>query len=180
MKIYIVLLRGINVGGKTILPMNELRSILENLDLHNVKTYIQTGNVVFQTTEQNASQLPGRISAEIMKSRGFEPQVMLLELAEMEEAAESNPFPEAEAEPRSLHLSFLASTPVDPDLKALESLKRESERFELRGKVFYLHAPDGIARSKLAARVERLLGVPMTGRNWRTVSKIMAMAKEFD
>jgi uncharacterized protein (DUF1697 family) len=160
--------------------MNELKSLLENLGLQNVKTYIQTGNVVFQTTEENASRLSGRISAEIKKSHGFEPQVLLLKIEEMEEAVESNPFPEAESEPKTLHLSFLTSIPVDPDLKALESLKKESERFELKGKVFYLHAPDGIGRSKLAAKAEKLLGVPMTGRNWRTVSKIMAMAKELD
>jgi uncharacterized protein (DUF1697 family) len=180
MRTYIMLLRGINVGGKSILRMNELKSLLEKLDLKSVKTYIQSGNVVFQTTEENASRLPGRISAEIKKSHDFEPQVLLLKIEEMEEAVESNPFPEAVSEPKTLHLSFLNATPVDPDLKTLESLKRESERFELKGKVFYLHAPDGIGRSKLAAKVERSLGVPMTGRNWRTVSKILAMAKELD
>jgi uncharacterized protein (DUF1697 family) len=72
----------------------------------------------------------------------------------------------------------LAAAPETPDLQALKSFKKENERFELKGNVFYLHAPDGIGRSKLAANAERLLGVAMTGRNWRTVSKIMAMAKE--
>lgn len=180
MRTYIALLRGINVGGKTILRMNELRSLVEDLGLQNVKTYIQTGNVIFQTTEENASRLPGKISAEIMKRHGFEPRVLLLKIGELQEVVEANPFPEAESEPKTLYLSFLISAPGDPDLKALESLRARSERFELQDKVFYLHAPDGIGRSKLAAKVEKLLGVPVTARNWRTVSKILDMAEEFD
>ena len=79
---------------------------------------------------------------------------------------------------RSLHAGFLAFAPEKPNLKALESLKSPSERFQLIDKVFYLHAPDGVGRSKLAANVERLLGVSMTDRNWRTVCKIWEMAKE--
>ena len=178
MKIYIALFRGINVGGKNVLPMKELKALLENLGLQNVKSYIQSGNVVFQSNEKSTLGLSSKISAEIEKSHGFKPQVLLLNIEEMEEAIESNPFPEAESDPKTLHLNFLASVPATPDLQALESLKKENERFELKGNVFYLHAPDGIGRSKLAANAERLLGVAMTSRNWRTVCKIMAMAKE--
>ena len=179
MKTYIALIRGINVGGKSLLPMKKLITILENLDLLNIKTYLQSGNVVFQSRAKNASQLSSEICAGIKKSHGFEPQVLLLELTEMEKAAESNPFPEAESEPRTLHLFFLASAPSNPDLKTLESLKSGSERFVLKGNVSYLHAPDGLGRSKLAANAERRLGIPMTGRNWRTVCEILAMAKEY-
>lgn len=178
MKTYIALFRGINVGGKNLLPMKALKTLLENLNLQNVKTYIQSGNVVFQSDEENAASLSSKISAEIQKSHGFKPQVLLLDVEEMEKAIESNPFPEAESDPRTLHLNFLASAPETPNLQALNSLKKDNERFELKGNVFYLHAPDGIGRSKLAANVEKLLGVAMTSRNWRTVSKIMAMAKE--
>jgi uncharacterized protein (DUF1697 family) len=179
MKTYIALFRGINVGGKNVLPMKELKALLENLDFQHVKTTIQSGNVVFQSEEENVSRLSSQISAEIKKSRGFEPQVLLLKIEDMEQAIESNPFPEAESEPKTLHLNFLASVPDKPDLQALESLKKESERFELKGNVFYLHAPEGIGRSKLAANAERALGVAMTGRNWRTVCKIMDIAKEY-
>lgn len=179
MQTYIALIRGINVGGKGILPMKELIAILENLGLQKIKTYLQSGNAVFQNNEGNASRLSRKIGAAIKKSRGFESQVLLLELAEMEQAAKSNPFPEAESEPKALHLFFLASAPSNPDLIALESLKKRNERFLLKGNVFYLHAPDGVGRSKLAANAERLLGVPMTGRNWRTVNEIMAMAREY-
>ncbi len=179
MKTYVALIRGINVGGKSLLPMKKLIAILENLDLQNVKTYLQSGNAVFQSKEENASRLSREIGAEIKKSHGFEPQVLLLELEEIEKAARSNPFPEAESGPKTLHLFFLASAPSNPDLITLESLKSRRERFFLKGKTFYLHAPDGVGRSKLAANAERLLGVPVTSRNWQTVSAIIGMAKKY-
>ncbi|MFZ0544549.1 MAG: DUF1697 domain-containing protein, partial [Candidatus Promineifilaceae bacterium] len=117
-----------------------------------------------------------QISAEINQHHGFQPDVQLLTVEEMENAMQANPFPEAEPEPKSLHLFFLSAVPENPDLEALEALKKESERFELKDKVFYLHAPDGIGRSKLAEKVGRYIPVSMTARNWRTVCKIMEMA----
>jgi uncharacterized protein (DUF1697 family) len=178
MKTYIALFRGINVGGKNILPMKELAALLEKLGADNVKTYIQSGNAVFRHQAESASQLSSTISAAIKERHGFEPRVLLLGLAEMEKAVASNPFPAAETEPKTLHLYFLASTPQNPDLKMLDSLKKANERFKLIDTVFYLHAPDGIGRSKLAERVEKALGVAATTRNWRTVSKIMAMVQQ--
>jgi uncharacterized protein (DUF1697 family) len=157
--------------------MKELAVVLENLGAANVKTYIQSGNAVFQHESENVSGLSSRISAAIKESHGFEPRVWLLDLVEMEKAMTSNPFPAAESEPKTLHLYFLASAPQNPDLKMLDSLKKADEQFKLIDNVFYLHTPDGIGRSKLAERVEKALGVAATARNWRTVSKIMAMAK---
>ena len=179
MKTYIALFRGINVGGTNVLPMKDLASLLENIGSQNVKTYIQSGNAVFQNREENASLLSSKIRAAIKKSHGFEPQVLLLTPKEIERAVESNPFPEAESEPKTLHVHFLASMPKNPDLGTLESIKSDRERFVLKDGVFYLHAPDGIGRSKLAANTERLLGVALTGRNWRTVCRVMAMAKQY-
>jgi uncharacterized protein (DUF1697 family) len=109
----------------------------------------------------------------------LEPQVLLLTPEEIDRAIESNPFPEAESEPKTLHIHFLATMPKNPDLGALESIKSDRERFALKDRVFYLHAPDGIGRSKLAANTEKLLGVAITARNWRTVCKIMTMARQY-
>ena len=178
MKTYIALFRGLNVGGSNILPMNELVTVLKKIGARNVKTYIQSGNAVFQGEETNALLLSNKISAAIKKSHGFEPQVLLLESVEMERAVESNPFPEAESEPKALHLYFLEAMPENPDFDALASIKSNRERFALKDRVFYLQAPEGIGRSKLAAKAEKLLGVSATARNWRTVCKIMAMAKQ--
>lgn len=178
MKTYIALFRGINVGGNNILPMKELAALLEKLGAHGVKTYIQSGNAVFRHQAERASQLSSRISAAIKESHSFEPRVLLLDLVEMEQAMASNPFPEAESDPKTLHLYFLASAPRNPDLEMLDSLQKDNEQFKLIDNVFYLHAPDGIGRSKLAERVEKALGVAATARNWRTVSKIMVLAKQ--
>jgi uncharacterized protein (DUF1697 family) len=180
LKTYIALFRGINVGGSNVLPMKDLVAQLENLGSQNVKTYIQSGNAVFQNEEEDASLLSNKIRAAIKKSQGFEPHVLLLKPAEIERAIESNPSPEAESEPKSLHIFFLATMPKDLDLGALESIKIDRERLVLKDRVFYLHAPEGIGRSKLAANIEKLLGVAITGRNWRTVRKLMAMAEQYD
>ncbi|MDQ3860808.1 MAG: DUF1697 domain-containing protein, partial [Actinomycetota bacterium] len=123
------------------------------------------------------SLLSNKISAAIKKSHGFEPQVFLLKLEDMEKVVDANPFPEAESEPKTLYVHFLASMPKNPDFAILESIKSERERYVRKDGVLYLHVPDGIGRSKLAANVEKLLGVPVTSRNWRTVRKIVDMAK---
>jgi uncharacterized protein (DUF1697 family) len=180
MKTFIALFRGINVGGRNSLPMKELVSLLEDLGCRSVKTYIQSGNAVFESKEKDASRLSNKIRVEIKKCRGFEPYVLLLGSEEMEKAIAGNPFPETESEPKFLHIGFLASTPTNPDLKALKDLKKESERFLLRDRVFYLYAPEGVGRSKLAASTEKLLGVSMTDRNWQTVCKIRDMVKELN
>jgi uncharacterized protein (DUF1697 family) len=178
MTIYIALFRGINVGGKNRLPMKDLVATLENVGCRDVATYIQSGNAVFWSGEQDAALLSETVRAAIKERHGFEPQVLLLELDEMERAMRSNPFPEAEPEPKTLHLYFLAAPPENPDLDALQEIKGDPERFFLGDGVFYLHAPEGIGRSKLAANVEKLLGVPVTARNWRTGRKIMEMARQ--
>jgi len=177
MNTYIALFRGINVGGHNRLLMNDLRSLLGDLGYQNVDTYIQTGNVVFQTEKNNIREISKDIRAEVKNNHGFEPDVLLLTLEEIKDVIESNPFPEAKSDPKSLHLNFLISTPENPDLESLENFKKESERFKLTDKIFYLHAPDGIGRSKLAGKTEKLLGVSMTGRNWRTVQRILQMAE---
>ena len=177
MKTYIALFRGINVGGHNILPMKDLVALLENIGSKSVRTYVQSGNAVVEHGEENASLLSSKIRTTIKKTHGFEPQLLLLELEEIEGAVKSNPFPEAESNPKTLHLYFLASVPNSPDLGVLERIKSDGERFALKDGVFYLHAPEGIGRSKLAANAEKVLGVPATGRNWRTVCKVLAMAK---
>ena len=175
MKTYIALFRGINVGGKAKLPMKDLRAALEALGAQQVQTYIQSGNAVFQHAAEPAEGLAKRIGAEIQQRLGFEPAVLVLEPAQLEKAIAENPFPAAEAEPNTLHLGFLAAPPPHPDLEALEKLRMDSERFQLKGAIFYLHAPEGVGRSKLAAGAEKALGEPMTDRNWRTVQKIKEM-----
>jgi uncharacterized protein (DUF1697 family) len=178
MKIYIALLRGINVGGKGTLPMKDLVAILESLGCQSVKTYIQSGNAVFQRGAADTSQLAKDLTAKIATQHGFAPHVLVLEAKVFKKVVEGNPFPEAAAEPKSLHVFFLDSKPARAKLKLLAELQSPTEQYVLRESEFYLHAPDGIGRSKLAANVERKLGVTATSRNWRTVCKLLEIADE--
>jgi len=175
MNTYIALFRGINVGGKNILPMKSLVALFENCGARKVRSYIQSGNVVFQSAESDTSILAKQLAAEIKAQHGFESHIIIIELDTLHKAIQLNPFPEAEVDPSNLYLGFLALTPKSPKLEKLNSLKKESERFHLSDSVFYLHAPEGIGRSKLAASSEKLLGVPMTNRNWNTVCKIFEL-----
>ena len=176
MNTFIALLRGVNVGGHHKLPMRELVQLLEALGLHNVQTYIQSGNVIFQTETSDPAALSQMISRAIGQSHRFTPQVFILDMAALRQAIAANPFPEGEAAPKSLHLFFLDDDPKHLDWAALEAVKQTNERYALVDRVFYLHAPDGIGRSKLAEKVGQGWGVAITARNWRTVNTLMGMA----
>lgn len=178
MKKYIALFRGINVGGKNRLPMRELVVLLEDIGLKKVNTYIQSGNVVFSSDDKNLEDIAEKMSRAVLDHHGFLPKVLVLPVEAFVHAIDENPFPEAEDEPKSLHLYFLESEPQNPAIHDLERIQQRSEQFVLKRKVFYLHAPDGIGRSKLAARVEKSLGVSATARNWRTVTTLLELAVE--
>lgn len=175
---YIALLRGINVGGNNKLPMRDLVTLLEALSLQNVKTYIQSGNVVFQSEQTDTAQLSQAITNAIRQRHGFAPSVLLLDLNSYGKAMAANPFPEGEAEPKSLHLFFMDASPQNLDVVALDRVKLPNERYQLIDQVFYLYAPDGIGRSKLAEAIGKGWGVNITARNWRTVREVMAIATE--
>lgn len=170
---YVALLRGINVGGRNVLRMAELRSLLEASGLADVRTYIQSGNVVFHSDEADPAGIARTVAGAVEAEHGFAPEVMVLRADEMAAAVAGVPWPDVEVASKALHLWFLAEPPADPDLAGLAAVAGPTERFELVGRVFYLHAPDGIGRSKLAERVERALGVPGTARNGRTVAKVL-------
>lgn len=174
-KTYIALIRGINVGGKNSLPMKELAAIFQSQCCKNVKTYIQSGNVVFQSQKKLGTKDSQNIGKAILKTKGFKPIVMILSKEELRSAIEANPFPTNKG--KALHIFFLEAQPKEPNLERLLSLKSESEKFELGKLVFYLFAPDSMGRSKLASAVEKSLGVAVTARNWNTVNELASMVK---
>ena len=173
---YIALIRGL--GGKYIVPMKELVRLMERIGLRDVRTYIQSGNAVFRSKKINVAAVSARIKAAIQRGYGFAPEVIIVTLAELSKAMAANPYREAESNHKSLHLHFMAAAPKAPDLDTLDALRADGERFALKGKVFYLHAPAGVGRSKLFARIEKKLGVPATARNWRTVCKLKELAEK--
>ena len=155
--------------------MKTLTAVLQGLGCSDVRTYIQSGNVVFDEPA-GAEVSPASIAAALRAETAVDTRVRLLTVAALREAADGNPFAGEEA--RTVQLFFLESAPAEPDLDAIRDLCKDSERWRLAGAVFYLHAPEGIARSKLAAAVERKLGVGATARNWRTVCKVLEIAGE--
>lgn len=179
MSTWIALFRGINVGGNNLLPMQQLITLLERNGCSHVRTYIQSGNVVFNKADIQRAALRELIESAVSNEFGFAITVHLLTARDFRTAVQANPFTDAEGEPKSLHLFFLAQEPT-ADLDALNEIKAKTEHFEIRSNTFYLHAPDGIGRSKLAAKAEKLLGTSATARNWRTVSKVLQMLEQPD
>jgi uncharacterized protein (DUF1697 family) len=176
MNTWIALFRGINVVGNHVLPMKDLKALIEKRGCIDVRTYIQSGNVIFRSAISDASRMAKLLETAVSKSHGFEPRVLVLTRSQLAQAAAANPFPQADANPKSLHLFFLAEPPLKPDLKSLDALRTRTEGFLLKGSVFYLHTPDGFGHSRLAQRAERHLGVEATARNWRTVKAILELA----
>jgi uncharacterized protein (DUF1697 family) len=174
---WIALLRGVNVGGHNKLPMKPLQAALAASGLTDVATYLQSGNIVFSHSGTHA-KLAAQISDVIAAKFGFRPSIKLLRHAELTAAATANPFPEAEQaeEGKTLHLFFLDGAPAADRAAALDALSTPSERWALVGQVFYLHAPEGFGRSKLALQAERKLQTGATSRNWRSVCALLEMA----
>lgn len=173
MTTYAALFRGINVGGHNIIAMKDLRTLFEDLGCLQVESYIQSGNLVFHAHIVDVQKFSEEASAEINRRYGFAPLIILLSRKEIEEAIRYNPFDTSEG--KLLHFFFLADHPASPDLAHLEALKSEREEFTLHRRTFYLYAPEGIARSELAAKVEQCVGCPVTARNWRTVNRLLSM-----
>lgn len=176
MNTYIALFRGINVGGNNILPMKDLVAILQTLGYEGVQTYIQSGNAVFKSRKTIDATGAADISKEIFRRMGFEPKILLLSPKQLQEAIKNNPFPTSDG--KALHFFFLEQPCSKPNTEYLESLKIESEEFKLIKMTFYLYAPKGVGRSKLAAAIGKALGVSLTARNWNTVNKLASMLEQ--
>lgn len=165
------------MGGANILPMKDLRELLVGLGHADARTIIQSGNCVFRSASSDATTIGEDIARAIERGFGFRPSVMVLSAGNLDEAIAGNPFPQGRDDPGKVQLFFLAAPAAAADLAALEALRGNGEGFTLTGRVFYLHAPAGIGRSRLAQKAERLLGVLATARNLRTAQRIAALAR---
>jgi len=172
MTTWIAFFRGINVGGHNRLSMTSLVALLHRLGCEQVRTYIQSGNAVFRCDARRPDEIEAKIAAAISKAHGFEPRVLVMTVKELDKAIAANPFPKAVDNHKSLHFYFLSEPVQRPNLAALNAAKAANEAFAIAKEVFYLHSPGGIGKSKLAERVEKLLGVAATARNWRTVCAV--------
>ena len=175
--VHLALLRAINVGGTKKLLMAELRAMFEAAGCADVRTYIQSGNVVFRAEQVLAAQIPSLIQAEIEASKGFTVPVVTRTAAELDAVFRGNPFLAAGADPARLHVGFLAEAPSTARIAELDPDRSQPDAFEVRGREVYLHFPNGTARSKFTVDYfDRVLATTITIRNWRTVGKLLDMA----
>jgi uncharacterized protein (DUF1697 family) len=169
---YVGFLRGVNVGGRNRLPMAELRTLAESLGYADVRTFIQSGNLVFSASGRVA---PAALEAAIATHFGLEVPVVLRTAAELEAAVRANPF--AAADLSRLHVGFMAGPPAASGLAVLERAPFLPEEFAVQGADVYLYLPEGVARTKLPRYLERRLGLPMTVRNWKTLGSLAELAR---
>jgi uncharacterized protein (DUF1697 family) len=166
---FVALLRAVNVGGRTV-GMADLRRGFEGLGLSRVRTYVQSGNVVFDAEGADPREHAAAIERLIARDHGLEAKVLVLTAREMTAIAAANPFAGAGTDAKSLHATFLFAPADVAAFAALTLPARGGERAALIGQVVYLHLPHGYGRSKLSnAYFERALKTSATTRNWRTV-----------
>jgi uncharacterized protein (DUF1697 family) len=172
--LWAALFRGINVGGNNKLPMAELRVLAAELGLDKPRTYIQSGNLVF-ASDKDAVVLETMLAAAIKQRFGFAPSIIMRTADDIKHALALNPFASRVTEGKQLHLFFLDAAADRYDEEKLRALATVSEDFVLIGDVFYLFAPDGIGRSRLAEKMGPYFPKRMTARNLNSINAIMAM-----
>jgi uncharacterized protein (DUF1697 family) len=175
--IYIALLRGINLSGHKIVKMDQLRKMFEELGFGEVKTYIQSGNVVFKAPARDSGSMAKKIEEKIVSHFGFSVPVLVKTSAEVGEIIKNNPLSkEKDVDVSKLHVTFLSCAPEKSTLKVLAAIDVAGDRFHCAGEAVYLYCPNGYHATKLGNNVlEKMLKVGTTTRNWRTVNQLYQM-----
>lgn len=188
MATHVALLRGINVGKSTRIPMPALRDLLTDLGHHDVATYVQSGNVVLTPApgSGSATALATKISDAVHETFGVRSHVVVLTATQWHKVVSDNPYPD-EPEPRYVHAAVQQSPVTKAQRAALETLldqvqeQGHPDELAVAGRVTYLHTPNGLGRSPLADRLARTKGAAQdraTARNWRTVLAIDDLLRE--
>ena len=181
MAVFICLLRGVNVGGNNLIKMDALRKLCISLGLCDPQTYVQSGNIVFQSDEREPAVLARGIGDAIEQKFGFRPEVVIRTASEIKDAIARNPFAKRRGiEPAKLLVNFLAEAPGAEVRDAILGLKLGPEEVRIDGREIYIYFPDGMGRSKLWPAIGKKLKNPGTGRNLNTVTKLLEMAEKFD
>lgn len=170
-------LRGINVGGHNMVKMPELADLYRSLDFANVRTYLQSGNVIFSHADKEASGVSDKIEKALKQRLGLDVTVFLRTRDQLRTVVAGNPF--IEESPSKLHVGFLRTKPVNLPLDRLKALRDRVEEFAIKNREVYLFLPNGIGRSKLSNNfLEKAFGIPATTRNWNTVTAVTDLAAE--
>ena len=181
MPVVVSLLRGVNVGGHNKIKMDALCALCESLGLHDPQTYVQSGNVIFRTTDRDLAPLTRRIENAIERKFGFRPAVIARTTSEWRDVIRRNPFATRRGiHPAKLIVIFLPSEP-GPEVRAsLRRIKPDPEELRISGRELYIYFPNGMGRSKLPALIDKTLKTPGTARNWNTVTKLLEMAESLE
>jgi uncharacterized protein (DUF1697 family) len=173
---WVALLRGINLGARNKVSMAGLRELFADLGAEDVKTYVQSGNVVFRSPGAR-SDLTKAIENEIHSRLGLDLTVVVRTNRDLARLVSANPFAKHEPDETKLHVTFLAEPPERGRVAALEKNRFVPDEFRVTRSAVYLHCPQGYGRSKLSnAFFEKQLGVAATTRNWRTVTALAELA----
>jgi uncharacterized protein (DUF1697 family) len=178
----IAMLRAVNLVSHNRIKMDALRALCTSLKLRDPQTYVQSGNVVFRTSERDLTRLAKKIENGIERDFGFRTDVILRSCTEMRSVIARNPFAKRSGiEPSKLLVLFLALNPsAEARGKAL-SIKADPEELRMDGREAYIYFPNGMGRSKLSTTsIERALKTPGTGRNWNSVTKMLKMAEKLE
>ncbi len=178
-KTQIALLRGINVGGHHKVPMAELRALCESIGWKDVKSYIQSGNLIFQSTREHW-RLESELEQAIQEHFSFDIPVIIRTGARWQELLAGNPFSDvSRTEPNRVMLGLAKSAPAAGAAVALQEYATSGERIRVVDNALWMHFPNGSGRSKVTpALLDRLAGSPVTTRNWRTALKIKLLARD--
>jgi uncharacterized protein (DUF1697 family) len=177
--IFVALLRGINVGGKNKLPMKELTGLFEEVGCDRVRTYIQSGNVVYRAGSHLTKVVPAAVTAFIERDFGYAVPVVTRTAAELAAVVEENPFLDRGADPKTLHVAFLEAKPSVAQVGKLDPERSPGDEFVVSGREVYLHCPNGMARTKYTnAYLDSTLDTVSTMRNWNTVNVLAGWTAE--
>jgi uncharacterized protein (DUF1697 family) len=182
MPVIISMLRGINVGGHNIIKMEALRELYASLEFENPQTYVQSGNVIFKSSENNLDKIAKRIQAAIEKKFRCRPEIILRTTDDLRSVIKKNPFAQRpNIDPAKLLVSFLAG---DPGNQARETLRRRKfapEEMHLATRELYIYFPNGMGKSKLPwSSLDKILHTPATGRNLNSVNKMLEIAEAME
>lgn len=173
----IALLRGINVGGKRKILMTDLKSLCETLDLKNVKTYIQSGNLIFNSDRKN-DEIENDLEKAIKANFGFDVPVIIRSVKELETTINKNPFTEKLVDINQLHLTFLKEKPIKEAIEKTLSYHYKPDKFKIDNKEVFIICAGKYHKSKLTNTFfEKHLNVAATTRNWKTVLKLSELSK---
>jgi uncharacterized protein (DUF1697 family) len=183
MPVLISMLRGVNVVGRNQIKMEALRAVYESLKFEHVRTYIQSGNVIFRTKGKNSPALVKKIQDAIEGEFGFRPAVIVRTPDELRSAIAATPFPsQRNLHPSKILVTFLAGEPGPEAQATLIVLKgKHPEELHLIGRELYIYFPNGAGQTRLPwSSVEKLMKVTGTARNWNSVTKMLAIAEEIE